>query len=132
MAWSYRNDAADETYANTPGPALVDAQPLPETPASAEHAQDMLDPSRVEKREKEAAKSHEQAEKDKKEGKPTAQQQFDKARADHQTRIQIRAEEKARLEQEERDKELEKIRKEEADNVKKEMNKSHAHSASTK
>ena len=45
---------ADETY-HEPGVALVEGEKLVDTPRDSEHAKDMLDPKRVEKREKDAA-----------------------------------------------------------------------------
>jgi hypothetical protein len=43
MAWSYRSDIADETY-HAAGVHLVEGTKLPETPADAQHVEDMLKP----------------------------------------------------------------------------------------
>jgi hypothetical protein len=118
MAWSYRQDCSDESY-HEPGVALIEGEKLPDTPASAEHAKDLLEPERVEKREKEEQKKKESEAKNGKTKSPEqqAQEQFSL----NQKRNQMRVEERARLQQEEADKEDEKMRKEEAENAKKEM-----------
>jgi hypothetical protein len=113
MAWSYRQDRSDETY-HEPGVFLVEGEKLPHTPASAQHAKEMLDPKLVEKREKEE-------EKFKEEQKKQAEKDAHMVGLSGE-RERIRAEEQARVAQEERDKELDKIRKEEAENAKKAVN----------
>ena len=48
MAWSYRQDRSDEVYADNPGVTLVSGEKLPHTPASPQHAKEMLDKAKEE------------------------------------------------------------------------------------
>jgi hypothetical protein len=67
MAWSYRQDRSDEVYHNQVGPVLVEAEKLPHTPSSSQHAKEMLDPDLVKKREEEEKKLQEIRQKEREE-----------------------------------------------------------------
>lgn len=113
MAWSYRQDCSDETY-HEPGVCLVEGEKLPDTPANAEHAKDMMDPKRVEKRQKDEEEAQKKA------PSPAQKAAADaKQKQENEDRSRIRSEEAQKIRDEEHEKDMEKMRKEEAANAKK-------------
>jgi hypothetical protein len=129
MAWSYRSDRSDEVYASTSGPAAATTEQLPRPPADGEDTDAVLNPPEVEH------PVGEPEAKDMEAGKPvpTVEEQakmnseavvrsteLEKMRQKNEEMNRIRATERQRLEQEEMDKEREKVVKEEQAQVKKE------------
>jgi hypothetical protein len=143
MAWSYRQDVSDETY-HAPGVHLVEGEKLPDTPASEEHAQEMLHPAEpthpisdegIDPKGRTLTQHQEfpgqnvprfivgagETKKDKEIAKSTKKPAEETPMVEFMARERqrIRAEEQNRVTNEELDKERDKIRKEEAENVKK-------------
>src|SRR5436190_19040263 len=111
MAWSYRQDSADEIYHDQVGVVLVEGKKLPQTPSSGVDAQEQLDPKKKEKRLEDNEKFREQQRKDAQTAPEREQESRDRDR--------IRTEEQNRLVSDEKNKKLDEIRNEEADRAKK-------------
>jgi Ca-activated chloride channel family protein len=127
MAWSYRQDRADEIYSTTGGPSTVDG--APPAPVDEEGNGEGLEkpespePPLGEARDPQAGRKVPTVEERLRQESELTQRSADleQERQRGMERNRIRAEERTRLQQEESDKEMEKIRKEEAENVKKEV-----------